>query len=159
MKLNKKIIIPILFFSTLSVLSFGIIKKVVFKTKTEIVIKKSREIKTNDLKSKKDIYVNPQEAILGVWFRENDLTDKLEFTSNGHEKRYFDNILQYDDFYSISNECGGNSSQTDLLYLITIDSEDSSENCETIMNGVYEPNSTTLTLLDDNGRLVIYHRQ
>jgi hypothetical protein len=158
MKLNKKTIIPIIFFSTLSILAFGFVEKVIHKAKTENVSKKTYETKKNTFTSKKSILFNPQEAILGVWLRENDSTDKLEFTADGHIKRYFDNVLQYDDLYLISNECDGNISQTDHLYLTTIDGEDGSESCETIMNGVYEPNSTTLTLLDDNGRLVIYNR-
>lgn len=159
MKSYKKTIIPILFFSSLSLLAYGIIRKIVITAKPESVPIQIEKIgKSPYVMNKSILQTSPQQEILGIWLRENNSTDKLEFTADGHMKRYFDNVLQYDDLYLISNECDGNISQTDYLYLTTIDGEDGSESCETIMNGVYESNSTTLTLLDDNGRLVIYNR-
>ncbi len=101
----------------------------------------------------------PEEVIIGVWLRENQPTDKMEFFSNGEVKRYFNNELQYTETYSISNQCGVFTSNDEILYLHTIDLEDGTENCNLIMNGVYDENSNTLTLIDDNGRINIYIRQ
>jgi hypothetical protein len=159
MKLNRKNIIPILLFFSLSILAYGFIKKVVLKVKAENVPSKIEETKKSSFILKKNVLqTTPEQEIIGVWTLENDPSSKIEFTADGKEKWYEDNVLKYVDSYTISNECGGNVSETDLLYLTTIDGEDASERCDVIMNGVYEPNSTTLTLLDENGRLAIFKR-
>ena len=83
----------------------------------------------------------------------------MYFLSNGEVKRYFDNVLQYTETFSISSQCGGFTSPDEILYLHTIDLEDGNESCTLILNGVYELNGDTLTLLDDNGKLSVYLRQ
>ena len=99
----------------------------------------------------------PEQAILGIWLRENVPSDKMEFLPNAQVKRYFDDILQYSDTYSITNECGGDTSQDERLFLKTI-SNDGIINCETI-NNLDGTQGGALSLMNDKGQIIIYIKQ
>ncbi len=103
--------------------------------------------------------LTPQQRIIGIWLRENDPTDKLEFLSNGQMKRYFDNVIQYTDTYAISNECGGFISGDERLFLKEVDGKDGTEDCS-IINGINEDNNGILSLTTSNqGKTIIYVKQ
>jgi len=99
----------------------------------------------------------PEQAILGIWIRENHLNDKLEFLPNNQVKRYFNDILQYSETYSIVNECEGFTSQDERLFLKTI-SNDGIINCETI-NNLDGTQGGSLSLMNDRGQIIIYIKQ
>ena len=145
MKTNKKLYITIMLLLTISVISYGFI----INNKSFSVAKINYNSQT----------LTPEQEILGFWVLENDSTTKIQFLANGELKYYEDNILKYTDSYTISNECGGHVSEDESVFLKTIDGEYGTVSCDAIMNGVYAPNSTTLTLMNDNGKLAIYNRQ
>lgn len=101
----------------------------------------------------------PQERILGVWIMEKDPENKIEFLADGHVRIYVNNILEVDNTYTISNQCEGVVSENELLYLRTVDGEDGTVECQSILNGVYDDNADTLTLLTGGqGKIIVYHR-
>ncbi len=106
------------------------------------------------------LFQTPEERILGVWIMENSPSDKLEFLANGQMKCYDNNTLLYTDFYNITNSCNGETLSNNEFFLKVIDSNDGTVSCAILLNGVYEDNSTTLTLLTEGqGKVVIYHKQ
>ncbi|WP_133242659.1 hypothetical protein [Flavobacterium psychrotolerans] len=136
---NKYLLVTILVMSCL--VTFGFIKN------------------CNNLKVSKTQSISPEQEILGVWIMENEQNNKREFTNDGHVKTYINNILESDDLYSISNECGGETLSNGDLILKIIDGNDQSEYCEYI-NGINENNSNILSLTPV-GRMetIIYLKQ
>ncbi|MFD2891272.1 hypothetical protein ACFS5J_04505 [Flavobacterium chuncheonense] len=97
--------------------------------------------------------------ILGVWVRENSISDKIEFLTNGQIKRYEDNILIYTDYYAITNTCNGIDSGNNQLFLQVIDSNDGSFTCD-IINSVDDGGNGILSLTTaGQGKLVVYLKQ
>lgn len=102
----------------------------------------------------------PQERILGVWIMERDPENKIEFLANGHVKIYVNNVLEVDNTYTISNQCEGVVSENEILYLRTVDGEDGTVMCESILSGIYIDNIDTLTILTEGqGKIIVYNRQ
>ncbi len=97
-----------------------------------------------------------QQEILGVWIMENHSDTKIEFTSNGEIKRFYDNILESTDQYVITNTCDGET-QTETYFLKTID-EDGSVFCAYIEGLNYEGNNMMSIMTKDQGKIVVYVR-
>ncbi len=100
---------------------------------------------------------SPEQAILGIWIKEDSPSDKLEFLPDGNVNKYFSNVFQYSDIYSISNECDGNTSQDERLFLKTI-SIDGTVDCLTI-NNLEDTKGGFLSLMNDRGQIIIYIKQ
>jgi hypothetical protein len=101
--------------------------------------------------------LSPQEAILGVWKMEDEPGNKIEFLTDGHVKTYIDGILEYDEIYTFPSNCDNLSTNTNQLFLKLVDTEDGKENCF-IVFGINVDDSGVLSLMDDNGRMIIYAR-
>lgn len=98
----------------------------------------------------------PEEAILGTWVLEGEPNNLRVFTSDGHVKIIINGVVQTDDTYTISDTCGGNTNGGSL-FLNSVDSDDNTEYCE-IINGINENSSNVLSLMTDNGQLLVYHK-
>jgi hypothetical protein len=139
MKTKKNIYITLIVIFAISTLSFGF--KSIFKTH-----------------SFSPPPLTPQEEILGVWIMEDEPENKIEFLTDGHVKTYVNNVLESDNTYSITNECGGLTHNPNQLFLSEIDGEDGDEYCFYI-EGINSDDGGLLSLMDDSGRMIIYARQ
>ncbi|MGG7033755.1 MAG: hypothetical protein ACI7YS_01020 [Flavobacterium sp.] len=99
----------------------------------------------------------PEQEILGSWILENDSSTKIIFYNDGTVKTYEDDKLLYTDNYSISNSCQGTLSADGILFLKFIDGSNGDIECYYI-NGINENNNGILSLMSDNGNLLIYKR-
>lgn len=112
-------------------------------------------VKTNKFKT--NLTPFPQEAIIGTWILEGEPNNLRVFTSDGHVKIIINGVVQTDDTFSISDTCDGFTNTDGTLFLKTIDGDDSTEYCE-LINGINVNDSNVLSLMSDNGQLLVYHK-
>ncbi len=106
------------------------------------------------------VTLNSNDSIIGVWIAEDDNNSKLIFLDNGKCEEYYENKLESEYNFSISNnstQCN-ESVHTDgnTSYLRMVDVNNNDEYC-------YEINGITSTKLSlrflNRGGFVIYSRQ
>lgn len=135
MRNNKILLITVIVFFT-SILSFAFFSNKIFNSNNP---------------------QNSQVDIIGEWYLESSPSDTMVFSTDGKVKTYEDSILQYNDNYIISNNCNGNISSDERLFLQITDSQDGTIDCF-IINGINTNGSEVLSLIDDRGKTLIYHR-
>lgn len=102
--------------------------------------------------------LSPEQEILGVWHIENSPDDTIEFLANGEVKVFEDNVLMTTDQYEITNNCDGQTTSNNELFLKRIDGEDGTVYCDYI-NGINENNSNVLSMTPEGSmKVVIYIR-
>jgi len=102
---------------------------------------------------------NYKTKIIGVRVSKDDPTYKIEFTSNGIQRQYVDNILQEETYkYSILASCGPNQSNGFDIYLKT-ESSLNDYNCD-IINNIQKNNHGVfiLSITTERGRLELYEK-
>lgn len=121
---------------------------------TFVVVKKNNTSQNHRKEVRKQM---PQKVILGTWILEGESNNLRVFTPDGHVKIIINGVMQSDDTFSISDTCNGTTNADGTLFLNTIDGEDATEYCE-LINGINVNNSNVLSLMTDNGQLLVYHK-
>lgn len=98
--------------------------------------------------------------IVGTWVSENDSTYKIEFTSNGIQKEYINNVTQQEtNSYEIVSSCGANTNNDVDLYLKRYTSS-SDFVCDIINNiSTNQNGETILSITSERGKLELYIKQ
>ena len=97
--------------------------------------------------------------IIGIWLSESDADYKIEFTSDGYQKEYLNNVLQTEvALYFIQKSCGLNQDNGFDIFLVR-KLQGQSLVCEVINNLYIKNNLYILTLTNERGQLEKYIKQ
>ena len=97
--------------------------------------------------------------IIGIWLSESNADYKIEFTSDGYQREYLDNVLQSEVvLYFIQKSCGLNQDNGFDIFLVR-KLQGQSLVCEVINNLYIKNNQYLLTLTNERGQLEKYIKQ
>ena len=97
--------------------------------------------------------------IIGIWLLESDADYKIEFTSDGYQREYLNNVLQSEVvLYFIEKSCGLNQDNGFDIFLVR-KLQGQSLACEVINNLNIKNNQYILTLTNERGQLEKYIKQ
>lgn len=104
---------------------------------------------------------NLSTKIIGTWLAEDDPTQTLVFSMDGHLKIYFNNVLSSDYLYFITTQCKNQTLYANYdIFLKLIDTDDNEEYCE-LLNAIHtdENGVITLSITSERGQLELYIKQ